>query len=116
MDSDNDDIYDQVATGVTTTSYTQTGLAAGSTYRFKVRARNVIGYSVNSSVFSIVAATIPKSQGAPTTSIIDEYQISISWDLPTDKGGLDITSYKVEIQTATSTYAQDPTDCDAEND
>ena len=116
MDANNDDVYDQVATGVTATSYTKTGLAAGSTYRFRVRARNVVEYSVYSSVFSIVAATIPKDQGAPTTSVIDEYKISISWDLPIDQGGLDITGYKVEIQTATSTFKQDLTDCDAEND
>ena len=35
--------------------------------------------------------------------------------MPTDLGGLDITGYKVEIKTATSTFEQDLTDCDAEN-
>ena len=61
MDSDNDDVYEEVATGVASTSYTQTGLIAGTTYRFKVRARNIVDYSLYSTVFSIVAATIPKS-------------------------------------------------------
>ena len=40
MDVDNDDVYTEVATGITATSYTETGLIAGTTYVFKVRARN----------------------------------------------------------------------------
>ena len=59
MDDNNDDIYSEVASGVTLTSYTKTGLSTGTTYRFRVRARNSIGLSVYSSVFSIVAGTIP---------------------------------------------------------
>ena len=34
-----------IATSVTTTSYTATGLTAGKTYTFKVEARNSYGYS-----------------------------------------------------------------------
>ena len=74
----------EVATGVTSTSYTQNGLSAGTTYAFKVRARNAVGLSSYSQVISIVAATIPSKPNAPTTSVIDEYQISVTWNLPTD--------------------------------
>ena len=59
MDDNNDNVYSEVAAGVTQTSYTETGLSAGTTYRFRVRARNTIGLSVYSSVFSIVAGTVP---------------------------------------------------------
>ena len=59
MDHDNDNVYLEIATGVTLTSYTLTGLSEGNTYRFKVRARNVVGLSQYSTVFSIVAGTIP---------------------------------------------------------
>ena len=61
MDDDNDGVYQEIATGVTSTSYTKTGLSAGAEYRFRVRARNNIGFSSYSSLFLIVAATIPKS-------------------------------------------------------
>ena len=59
MDDNNDGVYSEVASGITTTSYTKTGLSAGTTYKFRVRARNGVGLSVYSSVFSIVAGTIP---------------------------------------------------------
>ena len=45
MDHDNDDVYIEIATGVTLTSYTLTGLSEGNTYRFRVRARNSVGLS-----------------------------------------------------------------------
>ena len=48
--------------------------------------------------------------------MIDEYNISISWTLPSDQGGLSIDGYKVEIKTATDTFEQDLTNCDAENE
>ena len=59
MDANNDDVYSEVASGVTLTSYTETGLSAGTTYKFRVRARNSVGLSDYSSFFSIVAGTIP---------------------------------------------------------
>ena len=59
----------QVATGITTTSYTQTGLTPGNTYVFKVQASNSVGLSVSSSAFSIIAATVPD---APTDFVRDD--------------------------------------------
>ena len=79
-----------------------TGLSEGGTYRFRVRARNSIGLSVYSSVFSIVAGTVPKSQGAPSTSIGgDEINptLIVTWPLPIDQGGLSIDGYRLEIKT-----------------
>ena len=113
VDDNNDDIYSEVAAGIILTSYTKTGLSAGKTYRFRVRARNGVDLSVYSSVFSIVAATLPSQPDPPTTSVIDEYQISITWDLPTDQGGLDISGYELEIKTTLGTFAKDLNDCDA---
>ena len=51
--------YIQAAAGVTTTSYTKKGLTPGTTYNFKVQARNVIGVGSLTSAFSIVAAIVP---------------------------------------------------------
>ena len=59
MDHDNDDVYIEVGSGSTLTSFTMTGMAEGSTYRFRVRAQNDIGYSTYSDVISITAAIVP---------------------------------------------------------
>jgi len=92
-------------------------LNAGTTYRFRVKARNDVGYSSYSSVISIVAAVVPSKPSAPTTSIsADNLSVIVSWDLPTDTGGVSIDSYKLEIKTSTSTYETETVNCDAEND
>jgi hypothetical protein len=41
------------------TSYLVTGLSVGSTYNFKVEARNAYGYGEFSEVTTILAAQIP---------------------------------------------------------
>ena len=64
MDDNNDDVFTEVASAVTDTSYTHTGVTAGETYRFRVRARNSVGFSPYSDVFTIAADT--------ETSVIDE--------------------------------------------
>ena len=65
--------YVQAASGITTTSYTKTGLTSGTTYNFKVQARNVIGVGSLTSAYSIVAATVP---GIPTTLARDNVNTS----------------------------------------
>ena len=65
--------YVQAASGITTTSYTKTGLTSGTTYNFKVQARNVIGVGSLTSAFSIVTATVP---GIPTTLARDNFNTS----------------------------------------
>ena len=59
MDENDDGVYLTVATGVTSTAHIETGLTAGNSYKFRVSARNSVGYSAASSVLTIVAATIP---------------------------------------------------------
>lgn len=48
--------YTVLETGVTTQTYTAISLASGETYKFKVQARNVIGYGDFSEELSILAA------------------------------------------------------------
>ena len=89
--------YIQVAAGVTTTSYTKTGLTAGTTYNFKVQARNVIGVGSLTSAFSIVAAVVPS---VPTTLTRDNVntsktQVAFIWSAPTDNGGVAVIDYSI---------------------
>jgi hypothetical protein len=41
----NNDVYTLLATGLTEREYTATGLYSGTTYRFKAKARNSVGFS-----------------------------------------------------------------------
>ena len=89
--------YVLAASGVTTTSYTRTtGITAGTTYKFKVKSRNAIGLSADSSEFSIVAATVPSAPSAPTTTVSsDTLSMTVDWNPPSDNGGLSVTGYRV---------------------
>jgi len=58
--------------GVTSTSYTATGLTGGETYAFKVDARNSVGYSAISQPSSILCARVPD---APT-SLADDTSLT----------------------------------------
>lgn len=50
------DVYVELRDGLTETSFTATGLIRGSTYKFKVQARNEYGFSAYSTVATILAA------------------------------------------------------------
>lgn len=97
----------------TATTYTLTGITAGTTYQFKVRASNIFGWGDYSSTHSILAAVAPSQMVAVTTSIdATTGGVMISWTAPHD-GSDSITSYKIEIaDTAGTTWTEDLTDCD----
>jgi hypothetical protein len=90
-------------------------LTEGSTYQFKVEARNVYGFSVFSNTVSILAAQIPDQPfPAPTTTWIPD-NVIVSWSIP-DSGGSPITGYKVFLrQNDNITYSADLTNCNVTN-
>jgi hypothetical protein len=45
--------------GILTKTFTATGLTVGLTYKFKVEARNLFGFSATSSEISLLAAYVP---------------------------------------------------------
>lgn len=55
--------------GITTLSFTQVGLVPGTTYGFKVEARNVVGYSAYSTDLFLIAAQAPDTPPTPTTTM-----------------------------------------------
>nr|WP_238323125.1 glycoside hydrolase family 6 protein [Gorillibacterium massiliense] len=94
--------YTTVATGVTTTSYTNTGLTNGTTYYYVVSAVNSAGESSNSTQVSatpVSGVTVPT---APTglTATAGNAQVALSW---TASSGA--TSYNVkQATTSGGTY------------
>ena len=82
---------------VTTRSAIVTGLTAGTSYKFYVKARNVIGQSTQSSEVTILAAQIPD---APTSlannvAVTSANTIGVTWVAPSFNGGSPITFYRL---------------------
>ena len=98
----------------TSTSFVKTGLQEGTSYKFRVQARNAVDYSIYSQEFAIIAATVPGKPNAPSTTVSgDEETIVIDWTAPTNTGGLDVSGYKLYVQKADLTWAEESTSCDA---
>jgi len=74
-----------VASGITTTSYVNTGLTNGTTYYYKVKATNVIGTSGYSNEASATPA-IPPIPPAPTglTATGDNTKVLLNWNASSD--------------------------------
>ena len=67
-----------VEAGITSRSFTITGLLSGNTYEFKVRARNQVGYGDFSNTVSVLASQVPDQPLAPTTTRTGD-NILIAW-------------------------------------
>lgn len=84
-------------------------LTSGSTFQFKVEARNIIGYSPASAVISILCATNPVAPNAPTT-VISGAQVTIDWNAPYNSGS-PITSYQVLIKQKNGVFSESTAVC-----
>ena len=84
--------------GLASTAYTATGLTSGTTYEFKVEARNQYDFSAYSATLELLAAHVPEVPTSVTTTI-DGSSVKVSWALPSDNGS-PITLYKVFLQDA----------------
>ena len=99
-------------TGSTTTSYSHTGLTAGSTRHYRVSAINSAGTGIASSADSATTTTAAKP-GAPTgltATANGQTQIDLSWTAPSNDGGATIAGYKIEVSTDGASWSDLVTD------
>jgi len=107
-------VYKVLAAEVYTTSYTMTLATQGTSYRFKVEAKNSVGFSLYSNEITVLAAQAPNQPVAPTTSIVGQ-SVQISWTSPNNRGAT-IISYIIKIGTSDNlTFIQDLVNCDGSN-
>ncbi|MTA27758.1 MAG: hypothetical protein F2562_02745, partial [Actinobacteria bacterium] len=87
--------WSTVATGITTPSYTVSGLSNGTSYQFRVSAVNAVGAGVATNTMTVAPATVPDAATA-VTLVPGDSQLSVSWSPPSSNGGLPIALYRVE--------------------
>ena len=84
-------------TGAATT-YSHTGLRAGTTRRYRVSTINSAGTGPASNIATgTVPATVPGVPTGLTATSNEETWIELSWTAPSDDGGVDITGYRIEV-------------------
>lgn len=94
------------------TSRTVSGLNGGTTYKFKVRAKNINGYGSFSSELSVVASQSPGTMSAVVVTR-ETTNIKITWSAP-DDGSSAITGYTILLyQPDSNSYLEDTSLCDA---
>ena len=107
VSTDNSTWSDLVAnTNSTGTSYSHTGLDAGSTRYYRVSAINSEGTGPISNVAN-ATTDAPTKPGAPTgltATANGQTQIDLSWAAPSNDGGADITGYRIEVSEDNSTW------------
>ena len=97
--------WSQVATGLTSPTYTYQGTTSGSTYSFAIVAVNSAGRSAWSTAAWLKASAVKPS--VPGTPVLTDNHgsISLSWSAPTSSGG-DTVTYKVEELTNKGSWSQ----------
>lgn len=107
--------YITLAENILTRNYESSVLITpGATYRFKVYARNSVGYSVASQILPILCGQVPDKPAAPTTARSSS-SIVTSWTEPYD-GGNTIYAYKVLFEEAGGQFSQSLATCDGQTD
>ena len=94
-------------TNATGTSYSHTGLTAGSTRHYRVSAINSAGTGSASNTDSVTtdAATKPSKPTGLSATADGQTEIDLSWTAPSDDGGTNITGYKIEVSTDGSSWS-----------
>jgi hypothetical protein len=103
--------YTVLRYGINSNSFVATGLNTGTTYKFKVQARNAQGYSDFSIDQEIQTADKPEKPAPPLTSFNPD-AITVQWTEPTTNGAV-ISSYAILIRSNDQvTFYEELINCD----
>ncbi len=93
--------FSQLVARQSTTSYSHTGLSAGSARHYRVRAINAVGNSAwsNTANATTDAATAPTAPRSLTATAVGQTTIYLSWTAPARNGGAAISGYRIEVST-----------------
>ena len=83
-----------------TLTYTATGLLAGNTYDYRVRADNGAGSSAYSNILQNVTFTVPSAPLNLIANTVNDTTISLDWDEPASTNGV-IVKYEIERESPT---------------
>ena len=97
-------------TNATSTSYSHTGLTAGSARHYRVSAINSAGAGsatdvADATTDSPPAVTAPGEPTGLTATANGQTQIDLSWTAPSDNGGAAVTGYRIEVSTDGSSWS-----------
>jgi len=95
------------------TSFTVNSVEGGRAYRFKVRARNIYGYGVDSAVTTVIPDDKPGKTAIATVQVsaTTPTEVEVSWPLPDDHSSV-ITRYEILFMQANGDFALELTRCD----
>ena len=102
--------YTILETSVIGQAYTAVSLTSGQSYKFKVQARNSVGYSEFSNEITVLAAQIPNTPNAPTTTFLTT-SVQIEWTTPVFSGS-PVTAFEIYIRQSDMMYSLEFNQCD----
>jgi RHS repeat-associated protein len=95
--------FAEIATlGANITTYSNTGLTAGTNYTYRIRAYNTGGNSAYTNEITVTPPTVPVAPTLLTANAVSGSQIDLSW---TDNSN-DESGFKIEQKTGTGSFAE----------
>ncbi len=93
------DTWDDLVANIAATTYSHTGLSAGVTRYYRVRALNAVGASDASTIANATTdgRTVPSVPTSLMATASGQTIINLRWAVPADNGGAAITGYRVEV-------------------
>ena len=89
---------EEANTGSTSTRYADTGLSAGTTLHYRVRALNTVGASAASNVDSATtAAGVPDAPTGLNAVAAGTSRIDLFWSAPANDNGSAVIGYRIEV-------------------